>query len=99
MSISGKSPVIARAGSPGRRTRSPHGRLTAGIALPAIGVAVALMVAIGVLGPSAAVATFPPAPPWPPWFIHAHVSPVLTAIVSWLAVLIGGSGVAAGLAA
>ena len=99
MSISGKSPVIARAGSPGRRTRSPHGRLTAGIALPAIGVAVALMVAIGVLGPSAAVATFPPAPPWPPWFIHAHVSPVLTAIVSWLAVLIGGSGVAAGLVA
>ena len=67
--------------------------------MSAIGVSVALMVAIGALGPSAAVAEFPPAPPWPPWFVHAHISPVLAAIVTWLAVLIGGTGVAIGLVA
>jgi hypothetical protein len=57
------------------------------------------MVAIGALGPSAAVADFPPATPWPPWFVHAHISPVLAAIVAWLAVLIGSTGVAIGLVA
>ena len=69
------------------------------LALPAIGISVALMVAIGALGPSAAEARFPPAPPWPPWFIHAHISSVLAAIVTWLAVLIGGTGLAIGLVA
>ena len=69
------------------------------MALPAIGISVALMVAIGVLGPSAAEARFPPAPPWPPWFIHAHISSVLAAIVTWMAVLIGSTGLAIGLVA
>ena len=57
------------------------------------------MVAIGALGPSAAVAELPPAVPWPPWFVHAHVSPVQAAIVTWLAVLIGSTGLASGLVA
>jgi alpha-1,6-mannosyltransferase len=57
------------------------------------------MVAVGVLGPSAAVARFPPAPPWPPWFIHAQLSSALAAMVTWMAVLIGGTGLALGLLA
>jgi Glycosyltransferase family 87 len=69
------------------------------VALPAIGISVALMVMIGALGPSAAEVRFPPAPPWPPWFIHTHISSGLAGLVTWIAVLIGGSGLAIGLAA
>jgi hypothetical protein len=69
------------------------------IALPAIGISVALMVAIGALGPSAAEARFAPAPPWPPWFYHTHISSALAGIVTWIAVLIGGTGLAIGLVA
>ena len=68
-------------------------------ALPAIGISVALMVAVGVLGPSVAEAKFPPAPPWPPWFIHAHISLLLAVILTWMAVLIGSTGLAIGLVA
>ena len=57
------------------------------------------MVSIGVLGPSAAEARFPPALPWPPWFTHTHISSVLAAIVTWMAVLIGSTGLAIGLIA
>ena len=68
-------------------------------ALLAIGISVALMVTIGVLGPSAVDPRFPPAPPWPPWFIHTHISSVLASIVAWMAVLIGSTGLAIGLVA
>jgi hypothetical protein len=68
-------------------------------ALSAIGISVALMVVIGILGPSAEEARFPPAPPWPPWFIHAHISSFETGIVAWLAILIGSTGLAIGLVA
>ena len=71
----------------------------ASTALPAIGISVVLMIVIGALGPSAAVPRFTPAPPWPPWFIQAHISSVLAAIVTWMAVLIGSTGLAIGLVA
>jgi hypothetical protein len=77
----------------------PHSQWMARVALPAIGISVALMVAIGVLGPSAAEVRFPPAPPWPPWFVYTHISSALVAIVAWTAILIGGAGLAIGLVA
>jgi hypothetical protein len=69
------------------------------VALLAIGMSVTLMVAIGILGPSAAETRFPPAPPWPPWFVHTQISSVLAAILTWMAVLIGSTGLAIGLVA
>ena len=65
----------------------------------AIGISVALMVAVGVLGPSEAEAKFPPAPPWPPWFIHANISFLLAVTLTWMTVLIGSTGLAIGLVA
>jgi hypothetical protein len=68
-------------------------------ALTAIGVSVALMVAVGVAGPSAAEPTFPATPGWPPYQTPMSPSPALVSFALWLAVVIGGAGVAAGLVA
>jgi len=59
------------------------------------------MVVVGAGGPSPGVGVraFSPAPPWPPWFVRVPVSPVAVSAVLWLAVLLGGVGLAAGLAA
>ena len=59
---------------------------------------VAIM-AVGLLGPSAAVVRFPSAAPWPPYFWHAGPSDVVISLIIWAAVLLGGSGVVAGLLA
>ena len=99
MDIHGESPIIIPFSPPGRHFRLARGWWMARIALPAIGVSVALMVVIGFLGPSVAVATFPAAPPMPPWFIHANIAPVPAAMITWMAVLVGGVGLASGLAA
>ena len=77
-------------------------RWLARTAISAIGVSVALMILAGIQGPSggaSAVAPFPAAPPWPPWFTHSHSAPALVAAEVWLAVLLGGAGVVAGLLA
>ena len=42
---------------------------------------------------------FPPPRPWPPWFIHPQISSTVAAIVTWMAVLIGSTGLAIGLVA
>ena len=80
-------------------------------ALAATGASVTLMVAVGAGGPSPGVGVraFSPAPPWPPWFVHVSaspvvvspvvVSPVVVSAVLWLAAVLGGVGLAAGLAA
>jgi hypothetical protein len=68
-------------------------------AVAAMGSSVALMVAVGIQGPSAAVATFPAAAPWPPWFLQTHLSPMLAGPAVWLAVLLGSTGLIAGLLA
>ena len=92
-------PLMVGPGSSGEPIRLRRSQWMARIALPVIGISVALMVAIGVLGPSAADPRFPPAPPWPPWFIHTHISSALTAIVAWMAILSGSTGLAIGLVA
>jgi hypothetical protein len=86
--------TLADAGQPSARLRSLRGA-----ALAAIGVSIALMTAVGAAGPSAAVAGFPAARGWPPYFGHLSLSPVLASLLTWLAVIIGGAGVAAGLVA
>jgi hypothetical protein len=68
-------------------------------AVAAMSASVALMVAVGVQGPSAAVATFPAAAPWPPWFLHTHLSSQLAGTAVWLSVLLGSSGLIVGLLA
>ena len=70
-----------------------------GAALAAIGVSIALMVAVGVAGPSAAEPGFRAAPGWPPYRAQMSPSPVLVSFAVWLAVIVGGAGVAAGLVA
>src|SRR6266446_4817428 len=67
--------------------------------LIAICASIALMVIRGILGPSAPLVSFPAAPPWPPWFFQARLSAVLSPFALLLAVLLGGVGMAAGLAA
>jgi hypothetical protein len=59
------------------------------------------MVLVGAGGPSPGVGVraFSPAPPWPPWFVRVPISPVAVSAVLWLAVLLGGVGLAAALAA
>jgi hypothetical protein len=74
-------------------------RWTAAGAVAGLAASVALMIVIGVLGPSAAVVRFPPQPPWPPWFLHVHPSIALISTLMWLAVLSGAAGLAAGLIA
>jgi hypothetical protein len=57
------------------------------------------MVAIGLLGPSAVVSAVPSAYPWPPYFAHFAPPPDLVTCAMWVAVLIGGLGLLAGLLA
>ena len=67
--------------------------------LTAIGVSIALMVSVGIEGPSPVVVTFPVAPPLPPWYFHTHPSVTLVGIAVWLAVLVGAGGLGLGLVA
>ena len=66
-----------------------------------MGTSVTLMVVVGAGGPSPGVGVraFSPAPPWPPWFVHVAASPMVVSAVLWLAVVLGGAGLAAGLVA
>jgi hypothetical protein len=74
-------------------------RRMARTAVCSVGLSVALMIIAGVQGPSAAADSFPSAAPWPPWFTHSHPAPALVAAEVWLAVVLGGVGVVAGLLA
>ncbi|MFJ2028833.1 polyprenol phosphomannose-dependent alpha 1,6 mannosyltransferase MptB [Streptosporangium sp. NPDC087985] len=80
----------ARAAGPYRRARSAGG---AGLA--AIGLAIALMTAIAILGPSAAVPELGGGEP--PWSFRAAPSDTLVILLGWTAVIAGGLGVGAGL--
>ena len=69
------------------------------VCLMAICASIGLMVMRGLAGPSAPLASFPAGPPWPPWFVQARLSPALSPFASLLAVVLGGAGLVAGLAA
>jgi hypothetical protein len=86
--------TLSDAGKPAIRAR-----LLPRAALAAIGVSIALIVAVSVAGPSAAVPAIPASPGWPPYTAHLGPSPALVSFAVWLAVIIGGAGVAAGLVA
>ncbi len=74
-------------------------RWLARAALAAVGVSVALMVLIGLAGPSAAVPAVPGSSGWPPYSGHLALPNVLVTLLTWTMVLIGGAGLAAGLVA
>jgi len=71
------------------------GWVTAGLLMVSVG----LMVALGLSGPSAAVPEFSSAFPWPPYFTSAHLSELAVSGLAWLAVGLGGLGLAAALLA
>jgi hypothetical protein len=92
----GPAPPGARLAGSRRPGRT---RLLARSAVAALALSVALMAAVGLLGPSAAVPRFPAAAPWPPYFAVARPSELVVALLTWIAVAVGGLGLAAGLLA
>jgi hypothetical protein len=62
-------------------------------------ISVGLALVLGFNGPSAAVPEFSSAFPWPPYFTSLHLSDVAVLGLAWLAVGIGGLGLAAALLA
>jgi hypothetical protein len=64
-----------------------------------IGSALVIMVALPAAGPGRAVVSLPGQQAGPPWWLPLHVPAALAAGSVWYAVLAGGAGVAAGLAA
>jgi hypothetical protein len=84
-----------------RESAAPQAaRWTARGALAGIGVSVALMVLTGLAGPSAAVPAFRHSPAGlPPYFGHLSLPGVLVTFLTWVMVLAGGAGLAAGLVA
>ena len=69
------------------------------LAVTTTSASVAAMVVVGVQGHSAAVPGFRSAAPWPPWFVDSARSPAYVSVALWGAVLLGGTGLAAGLLA
>jgi hypothetical protein len=57
------------------------------------------MVIRGAVGPAKPLPIFTAAPPWPTWFVQIHLSPAVAPIMPWIAVLLGVTGLAAGLIA
>ncbi len=64
-----------------------------------VGLTVALMLAVAVQGPSAAVPWLPAAGGWPSWFGHTRPPEVEVTLFIWLSVLTGGAGTTLGLLA
>ncbi|WP_406312011.1 hypothetical protein OHA77_25495 [Streptosporangium sp. NBC_01639] len=81
---------------PARATgRHRHARAAGRAGLAAMGFAVAVMLAVALLGPSAAVPDIGGGDP--PWFLRAAPSDALVIRLTWVAVIVGGLGVGAGL--
>ncbi len=89
--------------APGPAPREAAGRgtvlLLAGLSLAGIGISMALIGAVSLLGPSAAVPQLPSAFPWPLFYLHAQPGTGLVTWSLWLAVLAAAAGVTAGLLA
>ncbi|MGD0063879.1 MAG: hypothetical protein ABSB76_10610 [Streptosporangiaceae bacterium] len=62
-------------------------------------LSVAILVGVGAAGPSAATVLVHRAGAWPPWFVSAHLTDLTVTAALWLALWLGGIGVAAGLIA
>jgi hypothetical protein len=84
---------------PGHADLSPAGRRLTWTATWSLVASVGLMVVVGLNGPSVTVPRFRPEFPWPPYFRSAHLSQEAVTGLAWLAVAIGGLGLAAGLLA
>jgi hypothetical protein len=76
-----------------------YSRMLGGTAVAIICLSVALMILIGSLGPSAAVAEFPRSAPWPPWFVIARPPLELVSKLMWLLILLGTAGLVSGMLA
>jgi hypothetical protein len=74
---------------------SPRARLAGRAGLALIGVAVAVMLAVALLGPSAAVPDLGGGDP--PWSFRVAPADLLVIQLTWAAVIIGGLGTATGL--
>lgn len=90
---------IGQAVRPDESATIRDGRQLGMVAAVTGSVSVALMVLVGIQGPSAGVAKFSPAPPWPPWFVHWHPSLELVSKLLWLALLLGAASLVTGLLA
>jgi hypothetical protein len=84
---------------PGHADLPPATRGLAWMAAGSLVVSVGLMVVVGLSGPSVTVPKLPSAFPWPPYFISAHPSQVAVTTLDWLAVGLGGLGLASALLA
>jgi hypothetical protein len=74
-------------------------RVLAGLSLAGIAVSMALIGAVALLGPSAAVPRMPSAFPWPLFYLHGQPTVRLVTWSMWLAVLAAAAGLTAGLSA
>ena len=88
---------VAGAGSPA--FAPGDSRRAARIAVTAITASIVLMVIAGAVGPAKPLPIFPAAPPSPTWFVQIHLAPAVAPIMPWIAVLLGATGLVAGLIA
>ncbi len=83
---------------PGPPVRGWGARTLSSFAIFDISVAIVIMLAVNAAGPSRAVVNIP-FPAGPPWTLDLHVTVRLVVLALWTASIIGGAGVAVGLAA
>jgi hypothetical protein len=83
-----------------RESATPlNARWLARAALAGIGLSVVLMMLVGLAGPSAAVSAVPRTHGWPPFSGHLALPDAGVTFLTWVMVLAGGAGLAAGLVA
>ncbi len=74
-------------------------RFAAIFALSLISLSLVIVIAVGAAGPSAGVVRVRRDGAWPPWFAHLHLPDLAVTSAMWAALLLGVSGVTAGLVA
>jgi len=77
----------------------PAARLTGWLAVAAIAAATLIIVFISAAGPSVAVPALPRPGGGPPWWHALHLTATFVTVWLWVAMVLGGAGVIAGLAA
>ncbi|WP_042369439.1 glycosyltransferase 87 family protein [Streptacidiphilus neutrinimicus] len=82
-----------------QRRRLRRARLLGAAAMALCALCAALIVVLGLLGPSAAEPWFGPAGKAPPWFVRAHPQDLLVYVLVALVLLLGAAAVVAGIAA